>query len=52
MKEKEAPRVVKKKEPIKMSFNSEEEDLISDRELFKAEPTFNFPAFDEREFEV
>lgn len=52
IKEKEPPRVVKKKEPVKMTFDSEEDDLISDRELFKAEPTFNFPAFDEREFEV
>ncbi len=42
----------KKKEPVKMTFDADdEEDLVSDRELFKAEPTFNFPAFDEHEFE-
>lgn len=41
----------KKKEPVKMTFQSDEDDVISDRELFKAEPTFNFPMFDESEFD-
>ena len=41
----------KKKEPVKMTFDSDDEDIISDRELFKAEPTFNFPIFDEQEFD-
>lgn len=41
----------KKKEPIKMTFESDDEDILSDRELFKAEPTFNFPVFDETEFD-
>lgn len=40
----------KKRETVKMTFDGEE-DILSDRELFKAEPTFNFPAFDEKEFE-
>jgi len=44
---KEAP---KRKEPVKMTFDGND-DILSDRELFKAEPTFNFPSFDEREFE-
>ena len=41
----------KKKEPVKMTFDADEDDLLSDRELFKAEPTFNFPIFDEQEFD-
>lgn len=40
----------KKRETVKMTFDSDD-DILSDRELFKAEPTFNFPAFDEKEFE-
>jgi len=40
----------KKKEPVKMTFDSDD-DILSDRELFKAEPTFNFPVFDENEFD-
>jgi len=51
---KEEPKlkeVPKKKEPVKMTFESDEDDIISDRELFKAEPTFNFPVFDEQEFD-
>lgn len=38
----------KKAEAKKDIFDSEE---ISDRDLFKAEKTFNFPVFDEEEFE-
>lgn len=45
---KESPR---KKEPVKMTFDADDDDIISDRELFKAEPTFNFPIFDEQEFD-
>ena len=45
---KESPR---KKEPVKMTFEADDDDIISDRELFKAEPTFNFPIFDEQEFD-
>lgn len=41
----------KKKEPVKMTFDGDDDDMISDRELFKAEPTFNFPIFDEQEFD-
>lgn len=40
----------RKKEEVKMTFDGDD-DILSDRELFKAEPTFNFPAFDEKEFE-
>ena len=45
---KEQPR---KKEAVKMTFDADDDDMISDRELFKAEPTFNFPIFDEQEFD-
>ena len=41
----------KKKEAVKMTFDADEDDILSDRELFKAEPTFNFPIFDEQEFD-
>lgn len=41
----------KRKDAVKMTFDGED-DIVSDRELFKAEPTFNFPVFDEKEFEV
>lgn len=41
---------VKKKEQSNLSYRIEDE-IMSDRELFKAEPTFNFPMFDEAEFE-
>lgn len=41
----------KKKEPVKMTFDGDDDEMISDRELFKAEPTFNFPIFDEQEFD-
>lgn len=44
-------REIKKRDAVKMTFDGEEEDILSDRELFKAEPTFNFPLFDEQEFE-
>lgn len=51
----EAPKkekdVFKKKDAVKMTFDTDEDDILSDRELFKAEPTFNFPMFDEQEFE-
>lgn len=48
VKVKESPR---KKESIKMTFDGDDDDILSDRELFKAEPTFNFPVFDEKEFD-
>ncbi len=36
----------------KMTFKEkEEEPIVTDRELFKAEKTFDFPAFDDNEFE-
>lgn len=37
---------VKKEEPIRYK----EEDTVSEREIFRSEKTFNFPAFDEEEF--
>lgn len=43
--------VAKKKDAVKMTFDADDDDIISDRELFKAEPTFNFPIFDEQEFD-
>lgn len=44
--------VIEKEEPMKESKTEEKiEENISDRELFKAEPTFNFPQFDETEFD-
>ena len=47
----EQPVKVEKK-PVKMTFEDEKEDvLVSDRELFKAEKTFDFPVFDDEEFE-
>ena len=47
---KEVPKPEKK--PIKMTFETkEEEPIVSDRELFKAEKTFDFPDFDDKEFE-
>ncbi len=56
--EKKEEKVIKEKEPlkkkesVKMTFDGDdEEDTLSDRELFKAEPTFNFPVFDEHEFD-
>ena len=49
----EAPKkekeVFQKRDAVKMTFD--DDDILSDRELFKAEPTFNFPMFDEQEFE-
>lgn len=42
---------VKKKEASNLSTYRVEDEIMSDRELFKAEPTFNFPLFDEAEFE-
>lgn len=42
------------KKQVKMTFESEEEPqtpVVSDRELFKAEKTFDFPVFDDQEFE-
>ncbi len=46
----QAPKIEKK--PVKMTFESkEEESIVSDRELFKAEKTFDFPAFDDHEFD-
>lgn len=42
---------IAKKNAVKMTFQDDDEEIVSDRELFKAEPTFNFPMFDEKEFE-
>ena len=50
--QKEKKEIQKKREPVKMTFNGEDDDILSDRELFKAEPTFNFPSFDEKEFDT
>lgn len=49
--EPKAKEPLKRKDSVKMTFDSEDDDILSDRELFKAEPTFNFPTFDEKEFE-
>ncbi len=46
---KKKPEVAAVKKP-KINFEPKE-DLISDRELFKAEKTFDFPAFDDKEFD-
>lgn len=37
---------VKKEEPVRYK----EEETVSEREIFRSEKTFNFPAFDEEEF--
>lgn len=46
--------VIKDEEPLekKKEIKTEELPLENDRELFKAENTFNFPDFDEEEFEI
>ncbi len=41
--------VVKKE--TKMEERAKKEDVVSERELFRSEQTFNFPAFDEEEFD-
>ena len=40
-----------KKMEEKVRFNAADNNVVSERELFKSEKTFNFPAFDEEEFE-
>ena len=54
----EEPKVVSEEPPKKakyerMTFKEEEkeEPIVTDRELFKAEKTFDFPAFDDHEFD-
>ena len=48
------PQIEPPKKVEKPSFKEkeiEEEPIVTDRELFKAEKTFDFPAFDDQEFE-
>ena len=40
-----------KKMEDKVRFNADNDHVVSERELFKSEKTFNFPAFDEEEFD-
>ncbi len=44
-------RESKMEEEAKSSDGSKDEAIVSDREMFKSEKTFNFPAFDEEEFQ-
>lgn len=40
-----------KKMEEKVRYNANNNDTVSEREIFKSEKTFNFPAFDEDEFD-
>ena len=43
--------VIQQEKKMEEKVRVEQNDTVSERELFKSEKTFNFPAFDEEEFE-
>ena len=45
----EPPKKIER--PVYKEKEKEEEPIVTDRELFKAEKTFDFPAFDDHEFD-